>query len=74
MWSTIRYASLSGPVVGVPLAHFVLFSRATFPYHLFLPKIYNFSSVLSNKVPQPLHLLLVDIVYGYGWEGFGPKL
>ena len=60
MWPTAKYVSLFGTEVRVPLAFFVLFSvvAVTFPCHsnLFLPKIYNFSLVLSNKVPQPLHL------------------
>ena len=46
-------------VTRVLLSTFVLFSdvAVTFPCHsnLFLPKIYNFSLVLSNKVLQPLH-------------------
>ena len=46
-------------VTRVLLSTFVLFSdvAVTFPCHsnLFLPKIYNFSLFLSNKVLQPLH-------------------
>ena len=58
MCSTTKYLSLFGTVVRVPLVYFVLFSdvAATFPCHsnLFLPKIYNFPLVLSNKVPLNL--------------------
>ena len=50
MWSTTKYASLLGPIVGVPLAYFVLFTGVyNFPYHSFRRKIFNFASVLSKK-------------------------
>ena len=63
MWSSTNYASYFGPVVGVSLTYFVLVSGGcNFSENSFLLKIYNFSSVSSNKVPQPLHLLLVGIV------------